>query len=252
MLKPAPLPPIVEDFVLTWGGEVMVRRRQDLGFGGHDVTLLRMSATGEQRERTGYKARLLVLRDHIAGVWVRAGYVPKSPVWAGLRRAVLHARRSDIGHPHKAGYVTHEQVDRAQVARFRSMVASQLGASIPVIVPAHLRAAYELLMALPSQIIFGTFFGYGSSPPPGRREIKALTRARRLDLLHNVLRGINPEGRVYAAEALLMMSKRGVMLSVADLFAIKKVRALPIPVKSCAGCSVVFTKTAAELLKSLP
>jgi hypothetical protein len=42
-------------------------------------------------------------------------------------------------------------------------------------------------------------YGEDGAPPPGRLEIEELVRARRLDLVRAALRGLNPEGRAWAA-----------------------------------------------------
>jgi hypothetical protein len=65
-------------------------------------------------------------------------------------------------------------------------------------------------------------------PPPGRQETAALVAAGRFDLLRAVLRGLNPEGRAWAAHALLEHQKAGTKLDPADAAAIEKLRALPL------------------------
>ena len=72
-------------------------------------------------------------------------------------------------------------------------------------------------------------------------------RAKRYDLVRTALRGMNPEGRVYAAEALLSLARAGGELTAGDQAAIAKVRALKIPIRVCEGC-IVGAEPAAKLL----
>ena len=245
----ATLPQTAIHFVTKWG-KVEKRRSKDIGFGGQEIVLSRMSQNGEPDSYTGYDVTLLILQNRIAGVTVVAGYYPKKAIWDRLRKAIRDEGLGDIGRA-KSGNFTYARIDPVRVARFKAVVAAELGASIPATVPVNLRKAYAVLTSPISELIVGTDFGVAGAPPPGREEVQALARAKRLDLLHNVLCGINPEGRVYAAEAFLEMAKSGLTLSNADKVAISKVRSLPIPIKACEGC-VVMIKTAAELLKHLP
>ena len=78
--------------------------------------------------------------------------------------------------------------------------------------------------------------------------IEKLVAAKRWDLVGNVLRDLNPEGRVYAADALLERERKGGRaVSERDRKAIAKVRAMAVPISACSGCEVYET-TAAKLL----
>ena len=69
--------------------------------------------------------------------------------------------------------------------------------------------------------------------------------ARRFDLLRNVLRGPNPEARVYALKAL-----RETGASTSDRAAIEAVSALPLKIRACSGCDYSHG-TIVEALKEL-
>ena len=75
-----------------------------------------------------------------------------------------------------------------------------------------------------------------------------IVAAKRWDLIGNVLRGLNPEGRVHAAEALLERERKtGKALPERDRAAVEQVRALTVAISACSGCEVYDT-TAAKLL----
>jgi hypothetical protein len=91
----------------------------------------------------------------------------------------------------------------------------------------------------------GTKCGEGGEPPAGAEEVRALRSSRRFDLLRNVLRGPNPEARVYALKVLRQME-----VSAGDRTAIEAVSALPVKITTCSGCTY-FDATISEALKEL-
>jgi hypothetical protein len=54
--------------------------------------------------------------------------------------------------------------------------------------------------------------------------------------VRTVLRGINPEGRAWAAWALLAEAKRGTPLVEEDRAALAKLESLPLELFTCSGC----------------
>jgi hypothetical protein len=62
--------------------------------------------------------------------------------------------------------------------------------------------------------------------------MKALRRARRLDLIRNVLRGPNPEARFYAMTAI----ERLRAATPEDRAVFTRIKALPIKITNCTGC----------------
>jgi hypothetical protein len=93
-------------------------------------------------------------------------------------------------------------------------------------------SAYETLMSPMTDLAVGDNCGFASVPPAGREEADALQSAGRVDLLRNVLRGPNPEARVYAARALTRMDAIG----PDDLRILHRLASRPIPIQSCSGC----------------
>jgi hypothetical protein len=130
---------------------------------------------------------------------------------------------------------TVQQHDEVTVAALHAARARALGA-VPVRdVPAPLQSAYAGLTTLGNAHVVGDRCGYVGSPAAGSLETRALAGARRADLLADVLRGPNPEARVYAARALL--AGFGDTLEPADRAAINIVRDLAIPILACSGCT---------------
>lgn len=116
--------------------------------------------------------------------------------------------------------------------------------------PPELAAALQLLLDPREELDVGEVCYYDGAPPRGSAAALALAAAGRLDLLRIVLRGANPEGRVYAARELLKRRAAGERLSNADLAALRAVRALEVPISTCAGCLVTDLR-AAEVLPAV-
>lgn len=117
-----------------------------------------------------------------------------------------------------------------------------------VTIPEEYRTAYELLTAPAADLAFGDMCGYAGTPPAGRQEIEQLVTGKQVVLIRSVLRGANPVGRVYAAAALQSWAHRdGTALDAADARVIEQIRALPLEITACSGCSH-YGITAAQLL----
>jgi hypothetical protein len=80
-------------------------------------------------------------------------------------------------------------------------------------------------------------------PPRGRDAESVLEKQRRVDLFRNVLRGPNPEGRVYAAQALTDLQA----MRPEDGAVVAKLASLPIPIMTCGGCTYWHQSSAAAL-----
>lgn len=78
-----------------------------------------------------------------------------------------------------------------------------LGGHVPVDVPGNLRDDYDLLLDPLRPLVFEPSGGDPEHAGPGRRALERILAAGRLDLLRNVLRGLDPEARTLAMEALL-------------------------------------------------
>lgn len=133
------------------------------------------------------------------------------------------------------------------LGRYRQAVERKL-ARAPEIEPTEeLTAALSVLTSPREVYDWGTVCYYAGVAPAGREATEKLIAAGHPEAFRVALRGLNPEGRLYAAEALLRLEKKGTPLSPADRDTIEKLRRLPVPIETCSGCTVV-TRTAAEVL----
>ena len=137
----------------------------------------------------------------------------------------------------------------ARMAAVRRVVSEDLGAPDPAEVPAKLAGAVEELTS-PFRGTDVSFTGgcyFGGTDPSGKKAMDALVKAKRWDLVRAVARGLNPEGRVYAAHALasLPADRR----TPADRAVIGRIRALPVAIRVCQGCKVT-TRPADQLLST--
>lgn len=84
---------------------------------------------------------------------------------------------------------------------------------------------------------YGWICEYGTvgMPPQQRSATLTLLDEGRVDLLQDVLRQGVPEGRLYAADALLYVAHRGRRLSDEDRQVIDQLRASPDSVRTCVG-----------------
>jgi hypothetical protein len=83
--------------------------------------------------------------------------------------------------------------------------------------------------------------------PRGRIAIEQLIKARRFDLIRAILRGPSPEGRTYAALALI----RAKNLTADDDTVVRKLKTLDIPIQVCRGCRI-STETFADVILDKP
>lgn len=136
------------------------------------------------------------------------------------------------------------EVDRELLLRH---LTARTGFDRSVNVPEDLREAYEMLAFPYDDLAVGTSCGIVGTPPRGRVQIDRLVRAGRYDLIANVLRGGNPEGRVYAVQAL--QRRTGHDRQTARM--IQAVLDSPIKITHCSGC-IVRPLTAGEILDPPP
>jgi hypothetical protein len=97
-------------------------------------------------------------------------------------------------------------------------------------------------------------YDYGTScyesgvAPEGRTAINYFVHSNNIPVIREVIKGYNPEGRLYAIEALLIAANEGkTILTNEDKKLIKDILSLNIPISSCRGC-LVSKSTANELL----
>ena len=131
-------------------------------------------------------------------------------------------------------------------------VRQRLGAPEKVSAQDDILDAYHKLMSPHESYEVGRACGAGGNRPRGHVAMSSLVEAKRSDLLRNVLRGPNPEGRVFAGIGLEQLD----LLSEADLKTVVVLMNTPVRINSCRGCQgwmeshamllidLVFPKTA--------
>ncbi len=124
--------------------------------------------------------------------------------------------------------------DGRSAAELEARVRAVLGGHRPVSAPRELREAYELLLDPLRPVVYDRGEVGAGAREPGRLALEALLAAERGDLVRNVLRGLDPEGRVYAAEALLARLEP----EPQDEAALRAVLALDVPVRVRGGLRV--------------
>ncbi len=161
--------------------------------------------------------------------------------WPHMRKDIIKTWKSYGGPPFK------EDKDNFYFQKrfpevfdlYYKAVAEQLGAMQSVHVPSKLTKAYDYLISPLNNSRVGTgICGLDGPVLEGRKSIDLLVKAKRVDLIENVLRGYNPGGRIYAAIALLKMKEQGLDLEPEITGTIDKVGALDIPIAACAACLV--------------
>lgn len=217
-------------------GQPGAHEDRDLGFGARSVhlhlyggyTTIWVDVLAEARTGDPARSRVARLRVRQDGKEHWKELRPRlEPAWAGLATAG------------EEGF-EFERTDEKLEGALRSKTAGALGGETPVAVPDELRAAFETLTDPLHEVAVGKHYGEDGAPPPGRREIEALARAGRKDLIRAVLRGLVPEARIYAAWEL--RSSGLALLDPQDAHAIETILALQHEVHATAGCVQVWCR----------
>ena len=134
--------------------------------------------------------------------------------------------------------------------QMKDAVKNELGKVEPGSIAEEFEDEYSLLMDPFPEYDFGRRCYYSGKPPQGRVAIRTLIEGGQIDLIRSSLRSLNPEGRAYAAEALIKLRRAGYSVIDNDLDAIKKVRNSEILLSTCYGC-IVQREKARDILPSL-
>lgn len=134
------------------------------------------------------------------------------------------------------------------LAAFHSAVGKELGEMNQVTVKSEDKEFYEYLISPLNNITVGSICGVIGAAPIGKQLIESLIKRKRTEIIENILRGYNPEGRVYAAIALLQMKEQAEQLNAETEQAIHKIMSLDTPISTCEGRNKVERKTAALIL----
>lgn len=138
----------------------------------------------------------------------------------------------------------------ARLARLRGEVEKVLGPRPDVSIPESLVGDVRMLEAPLSLLTFGGGCGDDGQPTEGSIATKRIVDAGRLDILRAVVRGLSPEGRLFAAEALLH-AKHG-KATADDRAVVEKIRLLPGLARTCAGCIHRQSSACEALAPSMP
>lgn len=134
--------------------------------------------------------------------------------------------------------------------KFKTSVADKLGQIklLPGDSDKHFSLNYSVLTNPINSYDFGTYCYEGGDEPAGRKAINYFTSANNISAIREIIKGYNPEGRLYAIQALLTYVKETkALLTNEDKVLIKNILAMDIPISSCRGC-IVSKSTADDLL----
>jgi hypothetical protein len=211
-------------------GEPEVRQ---LGFGARTIELARPGGY------LNFRFTLLVHRERIIQ-WRAWVWPDSSEAWAKLRGGLPAAWGGlgrDVEQDRTGGTYGYEYTwsDERGLGILHAAFEAALGrpdATAPV--SGNLAPALELLTSPFSKTEVGIRCFEDGRQPSGRTAIEKIVAAGRNDLLRVVARGLNPEGRVYAARALLHLPAS--MRQPADRALIEALRASAVPTSTCSGC----------------
>ena len=147
---------------------------------------------------------------------------PRSPWEARELRAAWPFTTEDAG----AGWRTRWR-DPRLAAEIEARARVVLGGHRPVDVPFELVADYQLLLDPLLPIEYAPASDVSCGVAAGRAAVERLLTAGRSELVANALRGLDPEGRLYAAEALLALGS----LEPEDERAARAVLNLDVPLR---------------------
>jgi hypothetical protein len=207
---------------------------EDLGF---DATTFDI---GKGNGYTRLYVEGLVFKGNIG--FYKIGIETSSEHWSRIRERVIelwkHNRGPDFDETETG--IVHVETNEAVLMGYRSAVSAALGKPKQAAVPDELKKSFYYLTSPLECTAIG--------PTDGDMAIDALVNANRVDLIENVLRGFSPSGRVYAAQALLRLSKKNEVVLSADIVStIEKVRSLDLPITTVHGC-IVSRLTANDIL----
>ncbi len=231
LASPAPLTPQRIRDILRPEGD---GDDEDLGFGASTFDIARGHGY------TSLYVEGFVFKGTIG--FYKLGIRGSSKSWPRIREHIIDLWKQHDGPAFtedETGLV-HEETNDSVLLRYKSAVSAELGEMKHADVPDELKRAFaDLTSPIASRAFGGT---------AGEIAISALVHAKRVDLIESVLRGFNPGGRIYAALALLKLSKSGgLVLSPDTISTIAKVSNLDITIRTVRGCIVTY-RTANDIL----
>ncbi len=141
------------------------------------------------------------------------------------------------------GSFRHYELKEQEFGLLADAVASSLGEPREIEPEESVAEDYQFLF-YPLEIYdYGVECYYGMEAPVGRQAVNRLVEKKKIKLIRNISRGYNPEGRLYAIEALHTLSLNGgYTLTAGDKRLFKKVLSLNILIRYCGGCMVSRVK----------
>jgi hypothetical protein len=204
------------------------KAEEDLGFGATRFNV---------RKGNGYTSlsvEAFVFKGRIGSYKLQLDSSRES--WSRIRERMIGLWRQHNGPGFDKGEsgLIHVARDDSVLRKYQAAVSAELGEMQAAAIPSELQKSFDSLtqpMGIDS---------VGGSA--GEMAIAALVNAERFDLLENVVRGFNPNGRIYAARELLKLSKEGrLVLSADTLSVIAKISNLDIKIRRVFGCIVNHT-----------
>ena len=138
-------------------------------------------------------------------------------------------------------YYEYNFKDTKRYNQYKLTIEERLG-MIPVIEEKDslIKEAYNLLISPIEHYYFGSECNGGESGHPdliGRKAIDILIKNKKIDLIKNILKGFNPEGRAYAFDTLVWLHhKKKINLNKKDIEILSKITKLDCTIYSCLGC----------------
>lgn len=197
----------------------------DLGFGATRFNV------GKGHGYTSLSVEAFVFKGTIGSYKLELDSSPES--WTRIRKRMIELwqQHNGPGFGECERGLIHVERDDSVLRKYQAAVAAELGEMKPAAIPAELQKSFDSLTG-PMEID-----NVGSSD--GEMAVAALLNADRFDLVENVLRGFNPNGRIYAARELLKLNKEGrLSLSADTLAVIGKISNLDIQIRTVSGCLV--------------
>jgi hypothetical protein len=224
-------------------GSASTEEDRDIGFGARR---LRLAVYG------GYTTTWVTIVSWDGGVGPLEAFChEEAEVWAALRdriKAEYKGRGPEVGD---TGLRVRLGA-RADPEGFRRERNRVLGPPLAIDPHPSLEEAYLLLWSPTSDIVYGRMQGEGGEPPEGRNAVeRILGHEQGPALLDDILRGPNPEGRLYAAEALLRLEKKGLRLDEQVRKSIDWIRESGVKIHVARGCEISWEPGAGPLREML-
>lgn len=123
-----------------------------------------------------------------------------------------------------------------QWAKYTEELEHQYPTLPPLRISRELRRTFVTLFDSSHGGVFGYSCGFSGTPPEQRLAILELLKSEDYDAIRYILRGDNPTGRVYAAEALYWLDRNGYEVAESDWAVINTMRSSKSYHTVCYGC----------------